>query len=73
MPQPPARRREHRAAYQALSARTARRHADPWTPEDDEVLLEGTGTVLDRARALGRSYYACQNRLAALRLSPALK
>jgi hypothetical protein len=68
MPQAPSTRREHRAVYQAVSARSARRHAEPWTEADDAVLLaEEGGTVLERAQRLERSYYACQNRLAYLR------
>lgn len=67
MPQAPSTRREHRAVYQAVSARTARRHAEPWTEHDDQVLLAGEGTLLERARLLERSYYACTNRLAYLR------
>lgn len=67
MPQTPATKREHRAVYQAVSARHARRHAEPWTDLDDQVLLTGEGTLLERACRLERSYYACANRLAFLR------
>ena len=39
----------------------------PWTPEDDQHLVYGPGTVLARAVHLGRTYYACAARLAYLR------
>lgn len=39
----------------------------PWTPEDDQVLLHGDGTVASRARRLGRSYVAASLRLTKLR------
>lgn len=41
----------------------AARRYEPWTPADDELLLDDTrGTVLDRALLLQRSYGACLQR-----------
>lgn len=39
----------------------------PWTPAQDRELLRGQGTVADRAKRLGRTYYAACARLARLR------
>jgi hypothetical protein len=39
----------------------------PWTPQDDAYLLRGPGTLLERARRLGRTYVACEARLVILR------
>lgn len=39
----------------------------PWTPEEDQELVHGPGTVLDRAVRLRRPYLACTHRLARLR------
>lgn len=38
-----------------------------WTAQDDDLLVNGPGTVLARAVELGRTYYACVARLAYLR------
>lgn len=48
-------------------ARLAPRDGTPWTEQDDEQLVNGSGTVLDRAVALGRSYHAARRRLVRLR------
>lgn len=56
----------YRQDAQAATAR-ARQYGAPWSPQDDEQLAHGPGTVLDRAVALGRTYYACAARLAYLR------
>lgn len=56
----------YRQDAQAATAR-ARQFGAPWTPADDELLAHGPGTVLQRAVALGRTYYACAARLAYLR------
>lgn len=58
----PARRQELQDAT-AL----ATRFGAPWTTEEDDHLVNGTGTVLARAVHLGRTYYACAARLAYLR------
>lgn len=67
MPQTPTRKREARAAYQAVSVRTARRYADPWTPADDEAVLASTGRALECALRLERTYYAVLQRRMTLR------
>jgi hypothetical protein len=60
-------RRNDRRANQAMTARTARHIATPWTTEQDTELLTGPGTIADRARRLGRTYYAASYRLQQLR------
>lgn len=69
--------RDCRAANAAAQLRHKRRqnartaHAPsyglPWSAEADNELLRGTGTVLDRALRLGRTYSACTQRLEVLR------
>lgn len=54
--------RRVRALNQQRTA-TAKNWWTPWTPADDEVLVNGEGTVLERAVGLGRTYYACVSRL----------
>lgn len=47
--------------------RYAPNHLQPWSLEDDALLLdESAGTVLERACQLGRTYLACVRRLARL-------
>lgn len=60
-------RRPDRRRNQLATAATARRWAEPWTPAEDARLLTMPGTVADRAKSLGRTYYATTNRLARLR------
>jgi hypothetical protein len=64
-------RRRQRDRYQAISARTARRHGEAWTAWDDYVLLYGAGTLLERAQEIERTYHAAvlrrQNLLDAIR------
>lgn len=57
-----------RARYAATSAQTTERFrsSQPWTAEDDEILL-GPGSTVERARILGRSYAACLGRITDLR------
>lgn len=57
--------RRRRAACNALTPNV--RAGAPWTPQDDAYLLRGPGTLLARARALGRTYVACEARLVILR------
>lgn len=45
----------------------APRSGEPWTPAEDLELVEGTGTLLERARRLGRSYVAAEQRIRELR------
>lgn len=43
-------------------------HGLPWTPEEDAVLMDSTlGTLVARARRLGRTYNAALNRLGDLK------
>jgi hypothetical protein len=42
------------------------RSGTPWTIDDDAVLM-GPGTLVERARQLGRSYMTCLNRIGELR------
>lgn len=42
-------------------------HGTPWTPDDDHELVMGDGTLLQRARRLGRTYVGAERRLSALR------
>ena len=56
-----------RETRQALSARTADRTGLIWTPADDDLLLNGPGTLLARAKTLGRTHRAASRRLEQLR------
>ena len=58
---------EWRRTYQTSTRPTAVRHRARWTPQDDAFLLEHTGTVAGAARALGRTYAACNERLRQLK------
>jgi len=58
--------RKDRRIAQAATA-DAPAYLLPWTPADDRELVHGRGTVAERARRLGRTYYASQARLARLR------
>ncbi|MEV8338513.1 hypothetical protein [Leucobacter sp. NPDC077196] len=45
----------------------AANHGARWTPEEDEVLVRGDGlSLLEKAKMLGRSYYATEHRHAYL-------
>lgn len=55
-----------RAVYAALTRRALRGY-ETWSAEDDTVLLEGPGTLAERAQRLHRTYEACRQRLALLR------
>lgn len=52
------------AKLQRETAKTARRHLDPWTPGDDAVVL--MHPAYDAAIALGRTYAAVRTRRARL-------
>lgn len=57
-----------RALREAYNRATMpRRIGVRWTPAEDAQLLEGTGSLISRARALGRSYDAARRRLDQLR------
>lgn len=56
----------HRDASQRATG-AAKSWGQPWTPDDDETLLTGAGSVADRAVRLGRTYVACRLRLDVLR------
>lgn len=58
---------EWRQTYQTSTRPTATRHRARWTPQEDTYLLEHPGTVAGAARALGRTYQACAERLRYLR------
>lgn len=59
--------RSDRRDAQLLTVQRAHRAELPWTPAEDQELLEGPGTVTARAYRLGRTYYAAQWRLSQLR------
>lgn len=50
-----------------VTTRYATRTREPWTPEEDRYLLTGTGTYMDRALQLSRTYKAVARRAAKLR------
>lgn len=54
---------EWRQTYQTSTRPTATRHRARWTPQDDALLLEHPGSIASAARALGRTYAACCERL----------
>lgn len=55
---------EYRATCKALSKPRARMAGLPWTEQELAVLRDrDQGTILERARKLGRSYEASRNRL----------
>lgn len=74
---PPCRCADCRAANVVEQARLRRRYAAasrhapraglPWSPQEDRELIAGAGTVLERARRLGRTYGAARQRLDDLR------
>jgi hypothetical protein len=53
--------------HQASTGATATRYAQPWTEAQDRYLLHSEGTLAQRAKDLGRTYYAARYRLAQLR------
>ncbi len=55
-------------ASMTAQAPAGERSGQRWTAEDDAVLM-GPGTLVERARQLGRSYIACLNRIGDLRQS----
>lgn len=57
---------EYRARSQARTALAAR-YAAPWTASEDSLLLQGPGTLLERAQRLDRTFQACNSRLRRLR------
>lgn len=59
--------RRDRRRNQVETGKHARRFEQPWTPADDTELLTGPGTIAARAVRLGRTYYACSQRLYKLR------
>jgi hypothetical protein len=58
--------RNDRRAAQILTI-DAPAYAEPWSPSQDRELLLGQGTLAERSRRLGRTYYAAQRRLFKLR------
>lgn len=57
-----------RVKHNSQAATSHAVHYDlPWTAEDDELLLTARGTVAERARMLGRTFYAAESRLSTLR------
>lgn len=61
-----------RDTYLARRTYTAARRAERWTPAEDTYLLNGAGTVLQRAVTLQRTYTATARRLARLRAAQGL-
>lgn len=61
-----ARRHAYLADMTRQTLPAARSH-QPWTLADDDELLNGPGTILERALRLGRTYRACELRLQVLR------
>lgn len=57
--------RQHRALSNAQTP--GPRSRAPWTPAEDAELLNGEGTLVARARRIGRSYNAAALRVAKLR------
>lgn len=53
--------------HQASTGATATRYAEPWTEAQDRYLLHTSASLAQRARALGRTYYAARYRLAQLK------
>lgn len=60
------RHRVYVEGYQAAS-RQAPAHGEPWTPEEDAVLIE-LGAIA-ASKVLPRTYFACERRLARLKRS----
>lgn len=59
--------RPDRRHHQLQTAKAASRFEQRWTSYEDLLLLTGDGTVAQRAKRLGRTYYAAEARLAKLR------
>jgi hypothetical protein len=70
--QHPAAKARRRSQLQAATAQ-APAYAAPWTPAQDRFLLHAEGTVAERARQLGRTYYAANYRLQQLRGNQGVK
>ena len=58
-------RRDRRIAQEWTTNAPA--YAEPWSPAQDRELMLGQGTLAERAKRLGRTYYAAQGRLIKLR------
>lgn len=52
---------------QEVTTRYATRIRDPWAPEEDNYVLTGPGTLMDKALQLSRTYDAVKNRAKLLR------
>lgn len=63
--------REWRDAMQRVTTPHARKSAEPWTPADDQLLLDNELSTAALARELGRSYDATRKRRERLRAGKA--